>query len=155
MAHTTQAERTARAPQLRYVRTLICDPDRLWNLITRPELLSSWLGSTLLSDTEYGGFLIVTGPQTQQTGIVTTCEPPHYFQAAFDDPPHRPSTVLVDVVPAQTGSHLILTHGGIPPGRLHHYDSFWTTALDHLTQAAAGNAPLPTVTNLPSSAGGA
>jgi uncharacterized protein YndB with AHSA1/START domain len=109
----------------------------LWDLITTPELLSSWLGVTLLSDTQYGGFVVTTGPQTQETGIVTTCEPPHYFQAAFNDPPHRPTTVLVDVVPAQRGSHLIVTQGGISAARLHHHDIFWTTALDHLEEAAA------------------
>src|SRR5438128_203997 len=113
MARITHAARTTRAPQLRYVRTLNCDAERLWNLITRPELLSSWFGPTLLSDTAYGGFVIATGPRTQQTGIVTACEPPHYFQAAFNDLPHRPTTVLVDVVPAHRGAHLILTHGGI------------------------------------------
>ncbi|GAA3100311.1 uncharacterized protein YndB with AHSA1/START domain [Kribbella aluminosa] len=154
MAHTTHPERTARAPQLRYVRTLNCDADRLWNLITRPELLSSWLGATLLSDTQYGGFLVAIAHHAQQTGIVTTCEPPHYFQADFNDPPHRPSTVLVDVVPARSGSHLILTQGGISAGRLHHYDIFWTTALERLVHAAAGHAPLPAVTHLPTSAGG-
>ncbi|GAA1566514.1 MULTISPECIES: SRPBCC domain-containing protein [Kribbella] len=151
---TTHPGRTVRAPQLRYVRTLICDADRLWNLITRPELLGSWLGSTQLSDTQYGGFLVATGPQEHETGLVTTCDPPHYFQADFDNPPHGPSTVLVDVVPARTGSHLILTHGGISPGRVHHYDVFWTRALDRLTQAAAGNAPLSKGTQLPTSAGG-
>ncbi|MGZ0153026.1 SRPBCC domain-containing protein [Kribbella sp. WER1] len=155
MSRTTHAERTARAPQLRYVRTLICDADRLWNLITRPDLLSSWLGATLLSDTQYGGFLIATGPQTQQTGIITTCEPPHYLQADFNDPPHAPGTVLADVVPARTGSHLILTHGGIAAGRLHHYDTFWSDALERLSHAAAGHGPLATVTHLPTSAGGA
>jgi uncharacterized protein YndB with AHSA1/START domain len=146
MARTTHAEKTSRAPQLRYVRTLVCGAERLWKLITRPELLSSWLGPTLLSDTQYGGFVVVTGPETQETGIVTTCEPPHYFRADFNDPYHRPSTVLVDVVPAKRGAHLILTHGGISPGHLHHYDLFWTTALDRLVQAAAGNAPLPAPT---------
>jgi uncharacterized protein YndB with AHSA1/START domain len=137
MARTRLAERATRAPQLRYVRTLNCDADHLWNLITRPELLSSWLGPTLLSDTQYGGFLITTGPKTEQTGIVSTCEPPHYFQATFDDPPHAPTTVLVDVVPTQHGSHLILTQGGIHSGRLTHYDEFWQTALEDLGQAAA------------------
>ncbi|HEY3562021.1 MAG TPA: SRPBCC domain-containing protein [Kribbella sp.] len=135
MAQTRLAERTTRAPQLRYVRTLNCGANRLWDLITRPELLSSWLGPTVLSDTQYGGFLITTGPKTQQTGIVSTCEPPHYFQAAFDDLPHGPTTVLVDVVPTQHGSHLILTHGGIHHSRLGHYDRFWLTALEHLEQA--------------------
>ncbi|HWD78781.1 MAG TPA: SRPBCC domain-containing protein, partial [Kribbella sp.] len=126
MAHTPYAEKTSRAPQLRYVRTLVCAADRLWNLITRPELLSSWFGPTQLSDSQYGGFAIETGPDTQETGLVVTCEPPHYFQAEFNDPAHRASTVLVDVVPARRGAHLILTHGGIPAGRLHHYDLLWT-----------------------------
>lgn len=136
MAHSTaHAERIAQAPQLRYVRTLICDSDRLWRLITGPELISSWLGPTLLSDTQHGGFLVVTGPHTQETGTVTTCDPPHYFQASVNAGSHRPSTMLVDVVPARSGSHLILTHGGIVTGSLHHYDLFWTTALDRLVQA--------------------
>ncbi|NUS00244.1 MAG: hypothetical protein HOV67_33910 [Kribbellaceae bacterium] len=154
MARTTHAEQTSRAPQLRYVRSLVCDADRLWNLITRPELLSSWLGPTLLSDTQYGGFVVVTGPETQESGIVTTCSPPHYFQADFNDPSHRSSTVLVDVVPARHGAHLILTHGGIPAGRIHHYDVFWSNALERLVQASAGNAPLSPVRYLPTSAGG-
>lgn len=141
MARTTYAEyaeRTARAPQLRYVRTLDCDADRLWNLITNPELLSGWLGRTVLSDTQYGGFLVAADAHTQQTGMVTTCEPRHYFQAAFNDPPHHPTTVLVDVVPAEHGSHLILTQGGIHPSRVAYYDVFWNAALHHLEQAAQG-----------------
>ncbi|MFD3406540.1 SRPBCC domain-containing protein [Kribbella sp. NPDC058693] len=137
MAQTTHVGPATRAPQLRYVRTLNCAADRLWNLITTPDLLSGWLGSTVLSDTQYGGFLVATGPRTQQTGIVTTCEPPHYFQAAFNDPPHHPTTVLVDVVPAQDGSHLILTQAGIHAGRVADYDTFWTAALDRLERAAS------------------
>jgi uncharacterized protein YndB with AHSA1/START domain len=135
MAHISQnrrAPRTARAPQLRYVRTVECDADRLWKLITLPELLSDWLGPTVLSDTQYGGFTIATGTDVQHTGIVTTCAPPHYFQAAFNNPPHHPSTVLVDVVPADRGAHLILTHGGIHQGMLHSYDVLWTEALARL-----------------------
>jgi uncharacterized protein YndB with AHSA1/START domain len=129
-----RAPRTSRAPQLRYVRTLDCDADRLWKLITRPELLSSWLGPTVLSDTQYGGFTVVTSPHVQHTGLVTICEPPHYFEAAFNDPPHHPSTVLVDVVPAQGFAHLILTHGGIHQGLVHTYDTIWTDALSRLEQ---------------------
>ncbi|MET9315519.1 SRPBCC domain-containing protein [Kribbella sp. NPDC003505] len=115
-----------------------CDADRLWSLITRPELLSGWLGQTVLSDTQHGGFTIATGAHVQHTGIVTTCSPPHYLQAAFNNPPHHPSTVLVDVVPAGGYSHLILTHGGIHRGMLHSYDVLWTEALDRLKQAAEG-----------------
>ena len=96
----------------------------------------------------------MTGPETQESGIVTTCSPPHYFQADFNDPSHRSSTVLVDVVPARHGAHLILTHGGIPAGRIHHYDVFWSNALERLVQASAGNAPLSPVRYLPTSAGG-
>ncbi|HET6743153.1 MAG TPA: SRPBCC domain-containing protein [Kribbella sp.] len=140
MAQTTHAVRTPRAPQLRYVRTLICDADRLWDLITKPDLVSDWLGRTLLSDTEYGGFVVTTGAHTQQMGLVTTCEPPHYFHATFNDPPHNPTTVLVDVVPARHGAHLILTQAGIHHARLAHYDHFWTTALDKLTRSMGGGA---------------
>jgi uncharacterized protein YndB with AHSA1/START domain len=130
-----RAPRTARAPQLRYVRTLECEADRLWKLITQPELIGTWLGPTTLSDTQYGGFSIVTGAHDQLTGIVTTCSPPHYFQAAFNNPPHHPSTVLVDVVPADQGSHLILTHGGLPREQLHRFDTFWSQGLRRLEQA--------------------
>ncbi|WP_350275538.1 SRPBCC domain-containing protein [Kribbella sp. HUAS MG21] len=140
MARTTDAQRTTRtnrAPQLRYVRTFDCAAGRLWNLITKPELLSTWLGPVALSDTEHGGFTVVTGPQTQETGIVATCEPPHYFQASFDNPGHQPSTVLVDVVPAVRGTHFILTHGGIRNGQIHHFDLFWTAGLERLRQQAA------------------
>jgi uncharacterized protein YndB with AHSA1/START domain len=139
MAHISQerrAPRTSRAPQLRYVRTLECDADRLWKLITRPELLSSWLGPTALGDTRYGGFTIMAGPHGRHTGIVTTCVAPHYFQAAFSDPPHYPSTVLVDVVPADGCTHLILTHGGIHNGLVHSYDLLWTDSLSRLVQVA-------------------
>jgi uncharacterized protein YndB with AHSA1/START domain len=119
---------------LRYVRTFGCDADRLWRLITQPELLSSWLGQTVLSDTQYGGFMFVTPRQAEQTGIVTVCEPPHYFRAAFDDPPHPASIVLVDVVPGQDETHLILTHGGIRHSLLGRYDTLWIDALDRLQQ---------------------
>jgi hypothetical protein len=103
-----------------------------------PDLLSSWLGSTLLSDTEYGGFLVMTGPHEQHTGIVTACEPPHYFQASVDDPPHSATTVLLDVVPARRGAHLILTHGGIHHSRLRHFDNLWRTALEQLDREVRG-----------------
>jgi uncharacterized protein YndB with AHSA1/START domain len=144
MARTTDAQRTTRthrAPQLRYVRTFGCDAGRLWNLITKPELLSTWLGPVALSDTEHGGFTVVSGAQSQETGIVTTCEPPHYFQATFNDEHHQPSTVLVDVVPAVRGAHLILTHGGIRHGLIHHYDLFWTAGLERLRQQAGHPSP--------------
>lgn len=138
MARTpqTRATRTDRAPQLRYVRTFGCAADRLWKLITAPEQLSGWLGPTVLSDTQYGGFMVVAGPRVEQTGIVTVCEPPHYFRAAFDDPPHPASTVLVDVIPGQNETHLILTHGGIRHSLLAEYDALWTGAFDRLAQVA-------------------
>lgn len=141
MARTTdsrRATRTDQAPQLKYVRTYDCAADHLWRLVTRPEHLSSWLGPTVLSDTQYGGFMVVTPAQTEQTGMVTICEPPHYFRAAFDDPPHPASTVLVDVVPGQVGTHLILTHGGIRRSLLRQYDTLWTGALDRLGQVMEG-----------------
>lgn len=140
MARTTEtrATRTSGAPQLRYVRTFGCDADLLWRLITRPEQLSSWLGPTVLSDTQYGGFIVVTRASAEHTGIVTVCEPPHYFRAAFDDPPHPASTVLVDVVPGQDETHLILTHGGIRDRLLAHYDTLWMGALNRLGQVVQG-----------------
>jgi uncharacterized protein YndB with AHSA1/START domain len=132
MEGTTQEQRAARAPQLRYVRTLDCDAEQLWGLITRPELLGNWLGPTVLSDSPYGGFKVVTATHVQHSGVVTTCVPPDYFQAAFNDPPHQPSTVLVDVIPADGCAHLILTHAGIHHGLLHTYDVLWTESLRRL-----------------------
>ncbi|TDW95010.1 uncharacterized protein YndB with AHSA1/START domain [Kribbella pratensis] len=157
MARTTEtrATRTDRAPQLRYVRTFGCDADRLWRLITRAEHLSSWLGPTVLSDTQYGGFMVATQARAEQTGIVTACEPPHYFRAAFDDPPHPTSTVLVDVVPGHDETHLILTHGGIRHSLLAQFDTLWMGALDRLRQVVEGRAPATAPRYLPKSAGGA
>ncbi|WP_238155653.1 SRPBCC family protein [Kribbella soli] len=134
MRRATHADQ---APQLRYVRTFGCDADLLWRLITRPEQLSSWLGPTVLSKTQYGGFMVVTRAPAEQTGIVTICDPPHYFRAAFDDPPHPASTVLVDVVPGQDGTYLILTHGGIRDSLLAQYDRLWMRALDRLGRVIA------------------
>ena len=158
MARTTDTRRatyTDQAPQLRYVRTLACDADHLWRLVTKPDHLSSWLGPTVLSDTQYGGFMVVTPARAEQTGIVTICDPPHYFRAAFDDPPHPASTVLVDVVPGQDGTHLIMTHGGIHHSLLAQYDTLWTGALDRLEQVVDGRIPAPPAGYLPKSAGGA
>ncbi|WP_329000041.1 SRPBCC domain-containing protein [Kribbella sp. NBC_00709] len=135
---TGRATRTDQAPQLRYVRTLGCDADQLWRLITKPEHLSSWLGPTVLSDTQYGGFMVVTRARAEQTGIVTICEPRHYFQAALDDPEHPASTVLVDVVPGHDGTYLILTHGGIHHTQLAQYNTLWTSALKRLEQVVEG-----------------
>jgi hypothetical protein len=73
---------------------------------------------------------------------VTICEPPHYFQVAFDEPPHQPSTVLVDVIPADGDAHLILTHAGIHHGLLHTYDLLWTASLSRLGQRVAGSGGL-------------
>jgi uncharacterized protein YndB with AHSA1/START domain len=125
---------------LRYIRALDCDADRLWELITRPDLLGEWLGATVLSDTQYGGFAVAIDGGTQHTGLVMTCEPPHYLQASWDDPPHAPSTLLVDVVPGRQGAHLILTQGGLAPEAVTRYDELWTRALDRLAQYLARRA---------------
>jgi uncharacterized protein YndB with AHSA1/START domain len=138
MASTRYGTRTARAPQLRYIRTLNCAAERLWKTLTTPELLGEWIGLTVFSDTQYGGFTVTTEPGTQYTGIVTACEPLHYFQAAWDDPPHPPSTLLVDVVPGRRDSHLILTHGGITPAHLDLFQTLWTTSLERLQQYIEG-----------------
>jgi uncharacterized protein YndB with AHSA1/START domain len=135
---------------------LDCHADRLWKLVTRPEFLGQWLGATIFSDTQYGGFTVTTGAHTQLTGLVTACVPPHYFKITWDDPPHQPSTVLVDVVPGTRGAHLILTHGGLAHGRIDDYDSFWSTTLNRLTQYAAGRLRSSrTRWQLPGTAGGA
>lgn len=131
----------------------------MWRLITRAEHLSSWLGPTVLSDTQYGGFVIATQvpaeQPAEQTGIVTACEPPHYFRAAFEDPPHPASTVLVDVVPGHGETHLILTHGGIRQSLLAQFDTLWTGALDRLREVVEGRASAIAPRFLPKSAGGA
>ncbi|WP_344233522.1 SRPBCC domain-containing protein [Kribbella hippodromi] len=167
MATREQRMRVAgpgRVPQLRYVRTLDCDADRLWSVVTRPGLLSQWLGATIMSDAQYGGFTVSTGVNAlepgqhtdQQTGMVTTCVPPHYFQATWDAPPHQPSTVLVDVVPGAHDAHLILTHGGLPQDLVESYDMFWTTALNRLHQFIGGRLPAhPARWQIPPTAGGA
>lgn len=136
MAKTHLRTRTAgtdRSPQLRYIRALNCDAGRLWELVTAPELLSEWLGTTFLSD-EYGRFTVTIGLGKHQTGFVTACVPPHYFQLSWDDPPNPPSTVLVDVLAGRRDTYLIVTHGGISPERLDAYNSLWTARLRRLAQ---------------------
>jgi uncharacterized protein YndB with AHSA1/START domain len=132
--HRARTTCTDRSPQLRYIKTFNCDGDRLWELVTTPESLSEWLGATILSDAQYGGFTVSTGADSQRTGLVTTCLPPHYFQALWDDPPHPSGTLLVDVIPGTGRSDLILTHGGIAPELVAGYDAFWTASLDRLSQ---------------------
>jgi hypothetical protein len=109
--------------------------------VTAPAALSEWLGPTILSDTQYGGFTVATGAKAQQTGLVTACVPPHYFQAAWDDPGHAPSTLLVDVILGTGHSHLILTHGGIAQGLVADYNAFWRAGLDRLSQYLEGRLP--------------
>lgn len=144
MAITRHRARTAgtdRSPQLRYIKAFGCDGGRLWDLVTTPRSLSEWLGATILSDAQHGGFTMVTGVGTQRTGLVTACLPPHYFQAAFDDLPHPSSTLLVDVIPGTGRSDLILTHGGIAPELVAGYESFWTRCLDRLSQYVERGVP--------------
>ncbi|MGW7685324.1 SRPBCC domain-containing protein [Kribbella sp. NPDC054772] len=154
--HRVRATGTDRSPQLRYIKTLDCDAERLWTLMTKPELLSEWLGATIFSDTQYGGFTVTTGAGTQRTGLVTACVPQHYVQLAWDDPPHAPSTVIADVVPGTHDAHLILTHGGLARELVAGYRVFWTGALERLTQYVAGRLPkrAPSPWQLPGSAGG-
>ncbi|MFI5694063.1 SRPBCC domain-containing protein [Kribbella sp. NPDC051586] len=132
--HRVRTTGTDRSPQLRYIRAFDCDGDDLWELITTPEALSEWLGATILSDAPHGEFVVSTGATERRTGLVTACLPPHYFQAAWDEPPHPSSTLLVDVIHGTHRSDLILTHGGITPELVDTYESFWTARLDRLTQ---------------------
>jgi hypothetical protein len=87
-----------------------------------------------MSDTEFGGFTVMTAPDGQQTGVVTVCEPPHYCQATWDIPPHPPSTVAVDVIPGRQQAQLVRTHRGLTPVLLNDHESHWTDRLDRLTR---------------------
>lgn len=87
--------------------------EKVWAAITTPERLADWLANAEV-DLRVGGILRLDGNGMHQDEMrITVCEPPHSFAWAWNIGDYE-SIVRFDLKPDANGTHLTLTHSGVP-----------------------------------------
>ena len=126
----------------------------VWATITEPERMEGWIGGPVDElELKEGGNVIIqihpAGPATVY-GNVTTYDPGHLLELTWDVPAWGPmpdlfgTTMRWEVLPASSGSKMLLTHSlPVEAGRVHMFLGAWHAHLDELSNVLAGKAVLP------------
>ena len=128
---------------LRFERTLKGPVQRVWDHLTRPELLAGWLARGQI-ELRVGGkvqldFAADGAPESRTgtpiAGEVTRCEPPRalaYSWASATDGAGRKSVVVIELGEAGTDVQLVLTHRHLPAQSFAAHGAGWHAHLDML-----------------------
>jgi uncharacterized protein YndB with AHSA1/START domain len=122
--------------------TIAAPRELVWEFFTEADRLVQWKGSRAELDPRPGGvYRCVIDGQSVALGEYLTVSP--YDEVSFSwgwegDPvmPPGSSTVTVTLTEVPEGTHLRLTHTGLPHPRLHLHDAGWTRFLPELLRAA-------------------
>ena len=122
-------------------------PDTVFAFFTEADKITRWLAAEATTDPRQGGVNHQThhheGVDYLLRGEFLEFDPPHrvVFTWGFENsqPGVGPgaSTVEVTLTPADGGTHLRLTHSGLPPSALADHDEGWDGQLGNLARALA------------------
>jgi uncharacterized protein YndB with AHSA1/START domain len=139
------------AHTVRFERLLPGPVERVWNHLTRPDLLATWLAGGEL-DLRVGGkvelrFDADLVPERRAAGaivrgVVSRCDPPRALSCSWTDPAVD-SAVAFDLAASGDGVRLTVAHRALPRALLAGCGAGWHAHLDVLEARLRGARPEP------------
>ena len=130
------------ARTVRFDRLLPGPIERVWDHLTRPELLAGWLAGGVLEGRPGGQVALTFGNEHGLSGEVVTWEPPRRLAYIWREADAE-SLVNFDLTPEAAGQvRLVLTHMRLPAGEAASFGAGWHSHLDILARALAEGEPI-------------
>jgi len=127
---------------LRFERFLPGPPERIWNYLTSPSLLATWLAEGEM-ELHSGGYVELrcgfresqraVGVGSFISGVVTHCQPPESLAYCCTDTTTI-SNVTFEIEPRGVDVLLLLTHAGLPKSYMQDCRTGWNARLDALEE---------------------
>ncbi len=137
---------------IRFERVVAGPIERVWDYLTRPELIATWLATGEI-ELRVGGRVELQTMGGVVRGVVTRCDPPRalaYTWIADGSEAMRPAGEdLESILSFELTAHgvdqvvLVLTHRPIWDGFMGRTGSGWHTILERLGSAMRGEEPAP------------
>ncbi len=137
----------ATSDALRFERLLPGPPMRIWEYLTRPSLLATWLGEGEI-ELHVGGYVELKfshrefrdapAPASSISGVVTHCDPPESLAYYWTDY-ESISNVMFEIEPRGGEVLLLLTHARLPKPYVSVAREFWKTRLGYLEEQIRGS----------------
>lgn len=123
-------------------------PERVFEHITRPEAIVTWMGEHARLELEPGGRFEVDIEDVSVRGRVLDIDPPHrlvvsWGYAGSASLPPGTSTVEIRLTAIGAGTRVDLEHRDLPAPQLRAHVIGWMHYLDRLQRAATGHNPGP------------
>ena len=123
-------------------------PERVYEYLTRPEAIVSWMGDYALLDVRPGGRFHLDIKGAPVRGRFLHLDPPHRLVISWGYPgsgrlPPEASTVEIRLTADSGGTRVELIHRDLPAAERPGHASGWTHYLTRLQEAAAGRDPGP------------
>jgi uncharacterized protein YndB with AHSA1/START domain len=129
---------------LEFTRRLQASPERVWQALTEPGDLTSWLAEGSSFDGGLGGEVSLDfGEGGIITGEVMTWDPPRLLSYSWVFPDGAESLVTFEVTADGDGTLLSLTHERVPTQTARGYTPGWHAFLDRFDAFVTG-ASVPT-----------
>ncbi len=134
-----------------YFQRLLPAPDtRVWEYLTQPSLLSTWLADAEF-EARIGGrvelrFNIDDVDDRRKagaaiSGVVSDCEAPRFLAYTWTDAAVPDSNVVIELEGRREETLLTLTHSGLPETIIRNCGAGWHAHLDILAARLRGEAP--------------
>jgi uncharacterized protein YndB with AHSA1/START domain len=122
---------------IRFERTLSGSPTRIWEYLTEPALISTWLADASINLSVGGEVELRKKDGALVNGKITKCEAPRLLSYSWKD-----SAVTFEVDKSEdAGVTLVLSHSGLQPAHIHKFFAGWHTHLEILSARLRGDNP--------------
>lgn len=129
------------ARTVRFDRLLPGPIERVWEHLTRPEMLAGWLAGGVFEPREGGAVDLRFTNDDALTGVVTVWEPPRRLAYTWREQGSE-SVVSFELTPQDDGVRLILTHVRLPQGDAASFGAGWHSHLDVLARLLNDGPPI-------------
>ena len=122
---------------LRFERVLeATNVERVWDHLTKTELLEGWLAPGLVEPFVGGRFNLRFDHESKQTGTIRRWEPPTALAFSWHEGDAGPSLVTFELEQSGPNVRLTLTHERLPDGQSADFGAGWHAHLDALIALA-------------------
>lgn len=132
---------------VRFERLLPGPIERVWDFVTRPELLPAWFGEAVIEHREGGQVSLMAG---HVRGVVTQWKPPrklvytwNVFAPGETETSYPESYLTLELEPVGAQVRLTLTHLPVPERFERQNAMGWHTFLDLVEAGVRGQTPEP------------